>query len=143
MIMTPVMYTNDWISKAFNDFFKNDYMPRANATAPAINVKETPQAYVVELSAPGASKDDFIVNINDEGNLALKLERKENEQESDKQYHYLRREFSYTKYEQTLILPDDVDKEKIAAKVENGVLTIHLPKLDEQKVKVQRAIAIE
>lgn len=141
--MTPVMYTNDWISKAFNDFFKNDYMPRANATAPAINVKETPQAYVVELAAPGASKDDFIVNINDEGNLALKLERKENEQESDKQYHYLRREFSYTKYEQTLILPDDVDKEKIAAKVENGVLTIHLPKLDEQKVKVQRAIAIE
>ena len=118
-------------------------MPRANATAPAINVKETPQAYVVELAAPGASKDDFIVNINDEGNLALKLERKENEQESDKQYHYLRREFSYTKYEQTLILPDDVDKEKIAAKVENGVLTIHLPKLDEQKVKVQRAIAIE
>ena len=143
MIMTPVMYTNDWISKAFNDFFKNDYMPRANATAPAINVKETPQAYVVELAAPGASKDDFIVNINDEGNLALQLERKENEQESDKQYHYLRREFSYTKYEQTLILPDDVDKEKIAAKVENGVLTIHLPKLDEQKVKVQRAIAIE
>lgn len=143
MIMTPVMYTNDWISKAFNDFFKNDYMPRANATAPAINVKETPQAYVVELAAPGACKDDFMVNINDEGNLTLKLERKENEQESDKQYHYLRREFSYTKYEQTLILPDDVDKEKIAAKVENGVLTIHLPKLDEQKVKVQRAIAIE
>ena len=143
MIMTPVMYTNDWISKAFNDFFKNDYMPRANATAPAINVKETPQAYVVELAAPGASKEDFIVNINDEGNLALKLERKENEQESDKQYHYLRREFSYTKYEQTLILPDDVDKEKIVAKVDNGVLTIHLPKLDEQKVKVQRAIAIE
>lgn len=143
MIMTPVMYTNDWISKAFNDFFKNDYMPRANATAPAINVKETPQAYVVELAAPGASKDDFMVNINDEGNLALKLERKEDEQESDKQFHYLRREFSYTKYEQTLILPDDVDKEKIAAKVENGVLTIHLPKLDEQKVKVQRAIAIE
>lgn len=143
MIMTPVMYTNDWISKAFNDFFKNDYMPRANATAPAINVKETPQAYVVELAAPGASKDDFMVNINDEGNLALKLERKEDEQESDKQFHYLRREFSYTKYEQTLILPDNVDKEKIAAKVENGVLTIHLPKLDEQKVKVQRAIAIE
>ena len=143
MIMTPVMYTNDWISKAFNDFFKNDYMPRANATAPAINVKETPQAYVVELAAPGASKDDFIVNINDEGNLAHKMERKENEQESDKQYHYLLREFTYTKYEQTLILPDDVDKEKIAAKVENGVLTIHLPKLDEQKVKVQRAIAIE
>ena len=84
-----------------------------------------------------------MVNINDEGNLTLKLERKEDEQESNKQYHYLRREFSYTKYEQTLILPDDVDKEKIAAKVENGVLIINLPKVDEQKVKVQRAIAIE
>ena len=141
--MTPVMYTNDWISRAFNDFFKNDYMPRANATAPAINVKETPQAYVVELAAPGTRKEDFMVNINDEGNLSVKLERKDDEQERGKQYHYLRREFSYTKYEQTLILPDDVDKEKISAKVEHGVLTIHLPKLDEQKVKVQRTIAVE
>ncbi len=141
--MTPVMYTNDWISRAFNDFFNNDYMPRANATAPAINVKETPKNYEVELAAPGARKEDFMVNINDEGNLSIKLERKDEVQNDNKQYHYLRREFSYTKYEQTLILPDDVDKEKIAAKVENGVLTIDLPKLDEQKVKVQRSIAID
>src|SRR3712207_7104894 len=86
--MTPVMYTNDWISRAFNDFFNNDYMPRANATAPTINVKETPKNYEVELAAPGARKEDLMVTINDEGNLSIKLERKDDVQNDNKQYHY-------------------------------------------------------
>ena len=55
---------------------------------------------------------------------------------------YLRREFSYSQYEQTLILPDDVDKEKIAAKVNDGVLTVDLPKVVKEEVKVARQINI-
>ena len=140
--MTPMMRTNNWIPTVFNDFFDTDFMPRANCTAPAINVKETDKAYVVELAAPGMQKEDFNVHINDEGNLIVKMEKKNEKKEEDKSARYLRREFSYSKFEQTLLLPDDVKKEDIKAKVEHGVLTVELPKIVEKKVKVSRQIDV-
>jgi len=105
-------------------------------------VKESANAYTVELAAPGMKKEDFNVHINDEGNLVVKMEHKEEQKEEDKNTRYLRREFSYSKYEQTLILPDDVKKEDISAKVDNGVLTVELPKMVEEKVKLSRQIDI-
>ena len=140
--MTPMMRTNNWIPAVFNDFFDTDYMPRANCTAPAINVKETNKAYVVELAAPGMQKEDFSVHVNDEGNLIIKMEKKQENKEEDKSARYLRREFSYSKFEQTLLLPDDVKREDIKAKVEHGVLTVELPKVVEEKVKLSRQIEI-
>ena len=137
-----MMRTNNWIPTVFNDLFYNDFMPKANCTAPAINVKENDKAYIVELAAPGMKKEDFNVNINDEGNLIIKMEQKQETKDEDKSVRYLRREFSYSKYEQTLILPDDVKKDAITAKVEHGVLTVELPKLVEEKVKVSRQITI-
>ena len=137
-----MMRTNSWIPTVFNDLFYNDFMPKANATAPAINVKESDRGYTVELAAPGMKKEDFDVHINDDGYLVVKLESKQEKKEEDKNTRYLRREFSYSKYEQTLILPDDVDKNKISAKVDNGVLTVELPKVVEEKVKLSRQIDI-
>lgn len=140
--MMPMMRTNSWIPAVFNDLFDADFMPKVNATAPAINVKENDQAYTVEVAAPGMKKEDFNVHINDEGNLIIKMEQKQEHKEEDKDTRYLRREFSYSKYERTLLLPDDVNKELISAKVENGVLTVALPKLVEEKIKVSRQIDI-
>ena len=137
-----MMRTNNWIPTVFNDFFDTDFMPRANCTAPAINVKETDKAYVVELAAPGMKKEDFNVHINEEGNLIVKMEKKNENKEEDKSARYLRREFSYSKFEQTLLLPDDVKREDIKAHVENGVLTVELPKQVEEKVKLSRQIEI-
>ena len=137
-----MMRTNSWIPAVFNDLFDTDYMLKCNATAPAINVKESDKAYTVELAAPGMKKEDFNVHINDEGNLVVKMESKQETKEEDKNVRYLRREFSYSKYEQTLILPDDVKKEDISAKVDNGVLTVELPKMVEEKVKLSRQIEI-
>lgn len=141
-MMTPMMRRSAWLPSVFNDLFDTEFMPKANQTAPAINVKETDKAYIVELAAPGMKKEDFNVHINDEGNLIIKMEQKEEKKDEDKNARYLRREFSYSKYEQTLILPDDVEKEQIKARVEHGVLTVELPKHEEQKVKVSRQIEI-
>ena len=139
--MMPMM-RNNWIPAVFNDLFNTEFMPKASTTAPAINVKETDKAYIVELAAPGMKKEDFNVHINDEGNLMIKMEKKEETKDDDKNARYLRREFSYSKFEQTLILPDDVEKDQIKAHVEHGVLTVELPKHEEQKVKVSRQIEI-
>ena len=140
--MMPMMRTNNWIPTVFNDLFNTEFMPKMSATAPAINVKESDKAYTVELAAPGMKKEDFNVHINDEGNLIIKMEQKQEHKDEDKNTRYLRREFSYSKFEQTLILPDDVKKEDISAKVEHGVLTVELPKMVEEKVKVSRQIDI-
>ena len=107
--MLPVFSRNTWMPEVFNDFFDNDFMLRPNATAPAINVKETDSEYTVELAAPGLKKEDFNVNIDKSGNLHIHMESKHEQKDEDKKSHYLRREFSYSKYEQTLLLPDDVD----------------------------------
>lgn len=75
---------NSWLPTVFNDFFDTDYMPKANATAPAINVKESEKDYIVELAAPGMTKEDFNVNINQDGDLVIKMEHKHETKEEDK-----------------------------------------------------------
>ncbi len=142
--MTPVRRNQDWLPSIFNGFFDNDeWMTRANATAPAINVFETEKAYEVELAAPGMKKENFNVHIDEENNLVISMEKKDENEENKKNGRYLRREFSYAKFQQTMILPDDVDREKIVAHVENGVLHIDLPKFTkEEKEKAKRVIDI-
>lgn len=148
--MMPTRRNQNWLPSIFNDFFDNDWMIKANATAPAINVFETESEYKVELAAPGMTKEDFNVHIDESNNLVISMEKKtenneeNNQGEEKKEGRYLRREFSYTKFQQTMILPDDVDKEKIAAHVENGVLNITLPKFTEQeKEKAKKFIDVQ
>ena len=143
MAMLPVFGRNTWMPDVFNDFFDNDFMTRANATAPAINVKESEKEYTVELAAPGLKKEDFNVNIDRDGNLHIRMESKDEHKDEDKKSHYLRREFSYSKFEQTLLLPDDVDKDKIEAKVNDGVLTVNLPKTEKKEDKTLKQIEVK
>jgi small heat shock protein len=142
--MMPVRRTQNWLPSIFNDFFDNEWMTRANATAPAINVIESEKDYKVEVAAPGMTKEDFNVRIDEDNNLVITMEKKIENKEEKKEQRYLRREFSYSKFQQTMILPDDVDKEKIAAGVDNGVLTIDLPKISIEEIKkAQRTIEIK
>ena len=135
-------YSQGWLPSAFNDFFDNDYMTRANATAPSINVAEDKEQYTVELAAPGMTKEDFNIHLDVNGDLVIEMEKKANETEEKKERKYLRREFSYVKFQQTLVLPDNVDKSKIAAGVKDGILTIDLPKVNEEEVKLARKIEV-
>ena len=150
--MLPVMFKNSWFPTVFDDFLNTDFMPRArsaqwdaclskNSTAPAVNVKESEKAYTMELAAPGIKKEYCRVSINDEGNLTIAIENKQEHKHEDKHHHYLRREFSYSNYEQNYTLPDDVVKDQISAKVEDGILTITMPKT-EPKEKVTKAIEV-
>ena len=141
--MLPIMNRNSWLPEVFNDLFENDFTPRNVSTAPAINVKETQTAYTVELAAPGLKKEDFMVNINAEGNLVVKMEQHDEKKDEDKNSHYLRREFSYSSYQRSFIIPEEVDTEKIQASMKDGVLTVCLPKKEaKEKVPASRQIEI-
>ncbi len=146
--MLPVRRTQSWLPSIFNDFFDNEWMVKTNATAPAINVIETDKEYRVEVAAPGMTKDDFNIHINEENDLVISMEKHckccQEEDKEKKEGRYLRREFSYSKFQQTLILPENVNKELIDAKMCDGVLKIELPKLAiEEKPKASRQIEIK
>jgi len=142
--MLPTMYSNNnnWIPSIFNDFFADPWVPSKIAgTAPAINVSEDNKEYKVEVAAPGMTKDDFKINVaNDE--LVISMEKKTDSKDEEKDKKYLRREFSYSKFEQHLTLPDNVERDKISAGMNDGVLTIDIPKMTEEE-KAQEMHYIE
>mgnify|MGYP003765956671 FL=1 len=130
----PIRRSQGWLPSIFNDFFDTNWMEKANATAPAINVFESENDYRVEVAAPGLTKEDFNVRIDDNKNLVISME-KSKEDKKEKEGCYLRREFSYSKFEQRIILPDNINYEGINAQVENGVLLIEIPKITEEEAQ--------
>lgn len=140
-MLFPVLSSDNWLDNAFDDFFNTDWMPRVNTTAPAVNVKTDAQGYTMEIAVAGLKKDDCKVSLDEDGNLEVKLEGKHETTDDNKHEHYLRREFSYGSYQQSYSLPNDVDKDNISAKVEDGILTIRLPKANAQ-AKVQKTIEV-
>ena len=86
------------------------------------------------------TKEDFKLSIDKNGDLVIKMERKSEENEKDKKGHYLRREFAYSTFQQTLLLPENADKENISAQMNNGVLSVNIPKItksiEEEKEKL-------
>ena len=129
--MVPVRRNQNWLPSIFNDFLNNDWlMERRNTTAPAVNILENDDEYKIEVAAPGMTKEDFKVHINEDNELIISMEKHNEEKEEDKKHKgtYLRREFSYTQFQQSLLLPDNVERDKISAKVEHGVMCIDIPK---------------
>ena len=123
----------------FNDFFENRSLERV-ANTPAINVAENDKEYRLEIAAPGMCKDDFKVHINKDGNIVIEMEKTDCgcKDKEKKECKYLRKEFSYSKFSQTLLLPDNVDKEKIEAQVNNGILKVIIPKLEKSKAEDEK-----
>ncbi|MGL6179921.1 MAG: Hsp20/alpha crystallin family protein [Tannerellaceae bacterium] len=140
--MMPIRKSQNWLPGIFNDFFGNEWIEKASANAPAINIIEDDHNYKVEVAAPGLTKDDFSLKIGQDNQLIVSMEKKEEFKEEEKNGKYLRREFSYSHFQQSMLLPDNVDKDKIEAKVENGILSIQIPK-KEQAQQPPKATNIE
>lgn len=143
--MLPTMYSNrnqGWIPSIFKDFFNDTWMPaKFTGTTPAINVSEDEKAYKVEVAAPGMTKEDFKISVaNDD--LVISMEKKTDNKEEDEKKKYLRREFSYSKFEQRLTLPDNIERQNICANMNDGVLAIVIPKMTEEE-KAQETQCIE
>ena len=146
MLPTIRRQNQNWLPSIFNDFFNDEWFPMraAMSAAPAINVKESDKAFEIEMAVPGMTKEDFKVHVNDKDQLVVSVEKKNEKKEEEKSSKFLRREFNYTRFEQALLLPENVDREAITAKVCSGVLHVVLPKLDDVPAKEPtRVIKIE
>ena len=148
--MMPTVYSTrkqGWIPSLFNDFFEDNWMPtiKYHGTTPAINASEDEKAYKVEVAAPGMTKNDFNIQLTSDGDIVISMEKKTEKKEGDKnddKKTYLRREFSYSKFEQRFSLPENVEKSKITAGMADGVLTINIPKKTEEE-KAKETLHIE
>jgi HSP20 family protein len=147
-----IVKRNGWL---FNDMptLFNDVLTRdlwnwglennssTNTTIPAINVKETNDNFEVEVAAPGMTKKDFKIQL--ENNMLTISSEKNNEWENNENDRYTRREFSYQSFQRTFQLPKDVvDEDKIQAKYENGLLHLTIPKKEHAKQRPPRMIEI-
>ena len=149
IMLIPTIYTgrqNGWLPSLFSELFDNDSLLTSTTcgTSPAINVSEDSKGYKVEVAAPGMTKDDFAVSLAPDDTLIISMEKKTGDvPEKGEEKKYLRREFSYSKFEQRLSLPDGADREHIDASMSDGVLTISIPKLPvEEKCETTRCIEI-
>ena len=144
MLPTTIKRQNNWLPNIFNDFFNDEWFPMRATTVPAINVKEFEKEFLIEMAVPGMTKEDFKVHVNDKNQLIVSVEKKQENAEDDKAAKFLRREFNYTRFEQALLLPENVDREAITAKAKHGVLKIKLPKLENlQEKEPTRVIEIQ
>ena len=123
--MLPVVNRNQaWLPSIFNDLFDGDFamMPAKQFASPAVNIKETEKEFEIEIAAPGMTKEDFAVCINNDNELVIALEKKSDKEckegKNDKEckcgkVNYLRKEFSYTSYHQSFTLPENIDLDAV------------------------------
>ena len=126
----------DFMPTLFNELMNwND----TNYSTPRMNIMETKDNYKLELCIPGLTKDDVKLSIDTEGNLVVEMTKETKNEKKNEEMRYLRHEFSVEHFRQTVMLPEDIHKEQISAKVENGILDIVIPKVtvEEKKQTVQ------
>ncbi|WP_430817434.1 Hsp20/alpha crystallin family protein [Carboxylicivirga sp. RSCT41] len=150
--MTLAKLSNNWfpsVPSIFDRFFDGELMDwnRTNfsstdTTLPAVNVEENDNEFLIEVAAPGLTKDDFRLNY-DNGRLTISSEKK-NETEEKSEGKITRREFSYQSFQRSFTVSETmVNAEKISANYENGILHITLPKRDEMKPRPPKQIEIK
>jgi HSP20 family protein len=127
--------------RPWNEWFDNGSVMNRTLNIPAVNITENKDHFNVSLAVPGMKKDDF--NIDIEGNmLTISCEKEEKKEEKDKKY--TRKEFNYSSFSRSFTLPEDVNKEKIEAHYEDGVLKMNLPKKEEaKKLMANKHIAVK
>lgn len=137
-----------WLPSVFDDMFRTDWfgdnsmMSNIGRNVPAVNIHEDENSFKVEVAAPGKSKKDF--NIEVENNvLTISAEEKHENETTDANGRYTRKEFSYSNFRRVFTLPDIVDSDKIDANYKDGVLNISVPKKEEAKAKGKRLISIK
>lgn len=143
--MTLVKYQNP-MPQVLNRFFDSEFYSwlnknysNTNTTLPAVNIKETEDAYLLDFAAPGYKKEDFVIELNNDV-LTVSSERKVEEEENDE--NFTKKEFSYESFTRSFNLPELVEGDKIKATYKNGILEIKIPKKEEAKPKPVKQIKV-
>ena len=138
----PSLLNERWLTDFFDTdrFFDSDLLKMASVPPlPLVNIVEEEKGFVVEMAAPGMTKKDFNISI-DNGLLTISAETKVETEDVKK--NFTRKEFSFNSFTRSFTLPENVNEEKIEANYENGILKLHIGKKVLTKVQPKKQIAI-
>ena len=135
----PSLISGSWLSDFFDNdrFFDSDWIKKQSI--PAVNVKETDKGFDIELAAPGLSKKDFNITVE---NRVLTISSEKQEEKELKEKEYTRKEFSYSTFSRSFALPENVSEEGVNAIYMDGVLKLNLSKKALPKEKIMKAIEV-
>jgi HSP20 family protein len=140
--MLPTIARRSFRPFYLNNIFDDDFFPvfpARSGSMPAVNIREDEKRFVLDLAIPGMDKNDLKIDINEDV-LTISSEMK-NESEENRD-GYKRKEFSYRSFCRSFQIPENVDREKIEAGYKDGVLSVTLPKFEEEKSRIQKTIKI-
>ena len=140
--MLPTITKRSYKPFLWSSLFDDDFFPvlsQRSISMPAVNIKEDDKKFALDLAIPGIDKKDLKIEIHEDV-LTISSENK-NEKEEDLD-GFKRREFSYSSFCRSFYLPENVNKDKIGANYKDGILTVELPKQEEEKVKLTREVKI-
>ena len=129
-------------SPFLSNLFDDDFFPvvsNRTSSMPAVNIKENEKNYTLELAVPGMDKKDLKIDINED---VLTISSETNNETEEEKDGYKRKEFSYSSFCRSFYIPDNVNKEKIGASYKDGILTVEIPKMEEEKNKITKQIKI-
>jgi HSP20 family protein len=140
--MLPTITTRSFRPFYMPNFFDTDFFPvhsGSTSSVPAVNVREDDKNFTLEAAIPGIDKKDLKIDVNEDV-LTISSETKSESEESSNVYK--RKEFSYSAFSRSFYVPENVNREKIEANYKDGILTVALPKQEEEKNKITRKIEI-
>lgn len=132
---------SSWIDEMFNRDLPSVFTSNFNTgiTLPKVNIRETKDAYFVDMAVPGLKKNDFHIDLDNQV-LSISTEMEENNEQQEE--NYTRREFGYASFKRSFSLPETINEDAIKAEYTEGVLSIHLPKKEEAIQKPAKRIKI-
>jgi len=140
--MLPTISKRTFSPFYMSNLFDDDFFPvlsSRTSSMPAVNIKENEKSFTLELAVPGIDKKDLKIETNEDV-LTISSETK-NEVEDNKD-GYKRKEFSYSSFCRSFYIPENVNRDKIGASYKDGILTVDLPKQEEEKSKISRQVKI-
>ena len=126
-----LMNSPSYLDQLFNDFGM-DFQGSDTVWSPAVDIAESEKGYEVKAELPGMKKDEIKISFKDDV-LTLSGERKSEKEENGKNFHRIER--SYGEFERCFHLPKNVKVSDIKADYKNGILTVNIPKSEEEKPK--------
>jgi len=140
--MLPTITRKSFRPFYMSNLFDDDFFPvlqSRSSSMPAVNIREDEKSYILDLAVPGMDKKDLKIDINEDVLTISSESKHETEENRD---GYKRKEFSYSSFCRSFYIPENVNRDKIEANYKDGILTVGLPKQEEERSKISRQISI-